>query len=169
MMIGDDQQQQGDQFEPAMGLGEEFPHQPLVTVDASEDHLAGHISPNKKTLFCVSVGVQYRTVWAGIDTGVSRNLISQQDYEALPHPPTLRPPGSLMVVSGNNHDITLLEWITLRFTINTHTAYHAFGVGKNSPSERVFGCEFLRPLDCKIIYQASGRDVFSMKDGTCEK
>ena len=59
------------------------------------------------------MGVQNRTVWALIDTGASRSLISQQDYEAMPHPPTLRPPGDLMVVAGNNQEIPLFWWISL--------------------------------------------------------
>ena len=107
-MIGDDQQQQDDQVEPAMVLGENFTPPPVVNVDVSEDLLATHISRDKKTLFWVPVGVQDRTVWALIDTDASRNLISQRDYEAMPHPPELRPPGSLMVVTGNHHEITLL-------------------------------------------------------------
>ena len=67
------------------------------------------------------MGFQDRTVWALIDTGASRNLTSQRDYEALPQRPTLRPPGSLMFVPGNNQEIPLLGWITLRFTINTRS------------------------------------------------
>ena len=81
------------------------------------------------------MGVQDRTVWTLIDTAASRNLISQQDYEAMPHPPELRPPGSMMVIAGNNQEIPLLGWITLRFTINTRTAYHEFGVVKNLPTD----------------------------------
>ena len=117
----------------------------------------------------MSVGVQDRIIWALIDIGVSRNLISQQDYEAMPHPPTLRPPGSLMVVAGNNQEIPLLGWNTLRFTIFTRTAYHEFGVVKNLPIDMLIGGEFLRPHECEIMYQASGRDVFGMKDGSCKK
>ena len=73
-----------------------------MNVDVSEDLLAAHISRDNKTLFWLPVGLQDRTVWALIDTGASLNLISQRDYEALPQRPTLRPPGSLMVVAGNN-------------------------------------------------------------------
>ena len=99
MMIGDDQQQQDDQVEPAMVLGEDFTPSPLVNVEVSEDLLAAHISRDKKTLFWVAVGVQDRTVWALIDTGASGNMISQQDYEAMPHPPELRPAGAMMVIA----------------------------------------------------------------------
>ena len=62
-----------------------------------------------------------------------------------------------------------MEWITLLFTINRRTAYHEFGDVKNFPIDMRLGGEFLRPHECQIIYQASGRDVFGMKDGTCEK
>ena len=92
MMIGDDQQQQDDQHDPVMVLGEDLQPPAVVSVDLSEDLLAAHISPEKKTLFWLPVGLQHRTVWALIDTGASRNVISQRDYEALPQRPTLRPP-----------------------------------------------------------------------------
>ena len=83
--------------------------------------------------------LQDRIVWALIDTGASRNLISQRDYEALPQRPTLRPPGSVMFVAGNNQEIPLLGWITLRFTINTRSAYHEFGVVKDLPIDMLIG------------------------------
>ena len=85
-----------------MVLGEDFEPSPVVNVDGSEDLLATHITREKKTLFWVPVGVQDRTVWALIDTGASRNLISQRDYEAFPQPPTLRPPGRMMEEAVNN-------------------------------------------------------------------
>ena len=150
-MIGDDQQQQDDQVEPAMVLGEDFTPPPLVNVDVSEDLLAAHISRDKKTLFWVPAGVQDRTVWALIDTGASRNLISQQIYEAMPHPTELRPPGSMMIVAGNNQEIPLMGWITLRFTINTRIVYHDFGVAKNLPLDMLIGGEFQRPHECQIM------------------
>ena len=105
----------------------------------------------KKTLFCVPVGLQARTVWALIDTGASRNLISQRDYEALPQRPTLRPPGSLMVVAGNNQEIPILGWISLRFIINRRSAYHGFGVVKDLPIDMLIREEFLPPHECQII------------------
>ena len=129
-------------------MGEDFTPPPLGNVDVSEDLLAAHIRRDKKTLFWVPVGVQNRTVWALIDTGAIRNLISQQDFEAMPHPATLRPPGSLTVVAGNNQEIPLEGWITLRFTINTRTAYHDFGVAMNLPLDMLIGGEFLRPHEC---------------------
>ena len=119
MMIGDDQQQQDDQPHPAMVLGEDLQPPAVVRVDVSEDLLATHISHEKKTLFWLPVGLQDRTVWALIDTGGSRNLISHQVYEALPQRPTLRPPDEIKIVAGNNKEIPLLGWTTLRFTINT--------------------------------------------------
>ena len=150
-------------------LGEDFKPLGVVNVDVSEDLLAAHISRDKKTLFWLPVGLQDRIVWAPIDTGASRNLISQRDYEGLPLRPTLRPPGSLMVVAGNNQEIPLLGWITLRFTINTRSAYHEFGIVKDLPIDMLIGGEFLRSHECQIIYKASGRDVFGIKDGCCEK
>ena len=65
MMIGDDEEQQDDQVEPALVLGENFTPPPLVNVDVSEDLLAAHVSRDKKTLFRVPVGVQDRTVSFG--------------------------------------------------------------------------------------------------------
>ena len=50
-MIGDDQQQQADQQEPVLVLGEDFKHPAVVNMDVSEDLLAAHISRDKKTLF----------------------------------------------------------------------------------------------------------------------
>ena len=169
MMVGDDHQQQDDQVEPAMVRGENFTPPPLMNVEVSEDLLATHVSRDKKTLFWVPAGVQDRTVWALIDTGASRNLISQQVYEAMPHPPELRPPGDMKIVAGNNQEIPLLGWITLRFNINTRTAYQEFGVAKNLPLDMIIGGEFLRSHDCRIMYQESGRDAFGNKDGSCEK
>ena len=132
MMIGDYQQQKGPVDGTRDGVVKGFHHpQPLVNGDVSEDLLAAHITRDKKTLFWVPVGVQDGTAWAMIDTDACRNLISKRDYEAVPHPTELRPPGSMMIVAANNQEIPLLGWITLRFTINTRTAYHDFGVAKN--------------------------------------
>ena len=64
-----------------------------------------------------------------------------------------------MIVAGNNQEIPLLGWITLRFTINTRTAYHEFGVAKNLPLGMLIGGEFRRPHECQIMYQASGHYV----------
>ena len=86
----------------------------------------------------------------------------------MPHPPELRPPGSMMIVAGNNQEIPLLGWITLRFTINTRTAYHEFGVAKNLPLDMLIGGEFLRPHECQIMYQKSGRDAFGITEGYCD-
>ena len=46
----DEQQQQDDQPDVAMVLGEDFQHPAVVNVDVSEDLLATHISRDKKTL-----------------------------------------------------------------------------------------------------------------------
>ena len=62
MMIADEQQQD-EQPEGAMVLGEDFQPTPLVNTDGSEDLLATHITREKKTLFFVPVGVQDRTLW----------------------------------------------------------------------------------------------------------
>ena len=51
MMIGDDQQQQDDQPDPVLVLGEDLQPPAVVNVDVSEDLLAAHISRDKKTLF----------------------------------------------------------------------------------------------------------------------
>ena len=72
-----------------------------------------------------------------------------------------------MVVAGNNREIRLLGWITIRFTINTRSAYHKFGVVKNLPIDMLIGGEFLRPHECQIMYKASGRDAFEIKDRCC--
>ena len=151
-MIGDDQQdQQGNEVDSPMVLGEDFTPPPNfeVNVDGSEDLLAAHISRARKTLFWVPVGVQDCTVWALIDTGASLNLIFQQISEAMPDPPTLRPLGSLMVVARNNQEIPLLGWITIRFTFNTRSAYHEFGVAKNLSLAIISGGEFHRPHESK--------------------
>ena len=58
MMIGDDQQHQDDQPDPAMVLGEDLQPPAVVNVDVSEDLLAAHISRDKKTLFWLPVGLQ---------------------------------------------------------------------------------------------------------------
>ena len=87
----------------------------------------------------------------------------------IPHPPELGPPGWLMIVAGNNQEIPLVGWMSLRFTITKRTAYHEFGVVQNLPIDMLIGGEFLMQHECQIMYQASGRDVFGMNDGTCEK
>ena len=160
-----DEQQKDEQPEGAMVLGEDFQPPAVLNVDMNEDVLATHITPEKKTLFWLPVGVQERTVWALIDTGASRNLISQREYEAIPQPPTLHPPGKMMVVAGNNQEIPVLGWITLRFTINTRSAYHDFGLVKNLPIDILIGDEFLRQHECQIMYKVSGRNAFGIKDG----
>ena len=83
--------------------------------------------------------VQARTVWTLLDKASSRNLISQQDYEAIPQPVTVRPRGSLILVPRNNRMIPLLGWITLRFTISTRSAYQEFGVVKILPIDMLIG------------------------------
>ena len=61
MKITDDHQQQDDQADGAMLLGEDIPPLAVVNVDDSEDLLDTHISPDKETLFLVPGGVQDRT------------------------------------------------------------------------------------------------------------
>ena len=50
MMIGDEQQQD-EQPEGAMVMGDDFQPPPVVNVDVSDELLATHISHDKKTLF----------------------------------------------------------------------------------------------------------------------
>ena len=50
-MITDEQQQEDEQPESAMVLGDDFQPPAVVNVDVSEDLLAAHISRDKKTLF----------------------------------------------------------------------------------------------------------------------
>ena len=57
MLITDEQQQQDDPPESALVLGEDFLPGAVVNVDVSEDLLAAHISPEKKTRFWVQVGL----------------------------------------------------------------------------------------------------------------
>ena len=82
-----------------------------------------------------------------IDSGASRNLFSQRDFEALPRPPTLRPTGMMLVLAGNNQGIPLMGWIILRFNINTRRANHDFGVVRTMPIDMLIGEEFLRRHD----------------------
>ena len=63
MMIGDDQQQQDDQVEHAMVLGENFTPPPLVNVDVSEDLLATHITETRKP--CSGCQWEFRIVLSG--------------------------------------------------------------------------------------------------------
>ena len=100
MMLADDQQE--EQPDGAKVLGENFQLPPVVNVDVSDELLARHITREKKTLLLLPLRVQDGSVCAVIDTGPSRNLISQRVYEALPQQPTLRPPGTMMLVAGNN-------------------------------------------------------------------
>lgn len=72
-----------------------------------------------------------------------------------------------MVAGGNKKEIPLLDWITIRFTINTLNAYHDFGVEMNLPIDMPIGGEFLRSDDCQIMYQASGRDAFRIMNVNC--
>ena len=81
----------------------------------SEDLSTTHISHEKKTLFWMPVGLQDRTVWALIDTGATRNLISQRDYEALPQRPTLRPPGEMKIVAETTRKF--LYWVGPRYAL----------------------------------------------------
>ena len=131
----------------------------------SEDLLAKDITPEKKTLFWVAFGVQDRTVWALIDSGPSRKIISQRDYEALPQPPTLRPQGTMMGVAGNNQEIPLFVWITVWFSIKRRSDYHDFCGVKNLRIDMLIGREFRHPHECQIIEKASGRDAFGITDG----
>ena len=151
MMITDEQQQQDDQPDSAMVLGDDFQTPNVVNVNVTEDLLAAHISPYKKTLFWVPVRVQDRTLCALIDNASSRNLIYKRDYEALPQLPTLRPPRSLLAVGGNNKEIPLLRWSTVRFPISTLSGSHHLCVVKNLSLDLLLGVEFLRKHEWQII------------------
>ena len=61
-----------------------------------------------------------------------------------------------------------MGWITLRFTINTRSAYHDFGVVQNLPIDMLTAGEFLRQHECQFMYKASGLDAFGIKDGSCD-
>ena len=134
-----------------MVLGESFEPQPFVNVDRSEDLLVTDITREKKSLFWVPVGIQDRTVCALIDSGPSRNLISQRDSQARPQPPILRFPRAMLFLTCNNEEIPLLGCITLRFIINTRSAYHEFRVVKNHPIDMLIGAEFIRPHERLIM------------------
>ena len=69
-----------------------------------------------------------------------------------------------MVVAGNNPEIPLLGWITVRFTINSGSASHEFRVVKNLPVAMLIGGEFLSQDECQSIYKASGHDAFGIMD-----
>ena len=56
-----------------------------------------------------------------------------------------------MIVAGNNQEIPLLGWFTLRFTINSRRVYHEFGVANNLPIDMLIGGEFLWPHECQIM------------------
>ena len=56
MRIGDEQQQD-EQADGVMLLGEDFQPPPVGTVDVSEELFGTHITKEKKTLFLVPVGV----------------------------------------------------------------------------------------------------------------
>ena len=73
-----DEQQQDEQQDGAMVQGEDFQLPPVVNDDGSEDLSATPMTREKKTLFCVPVGVQDRTVWAWIDRAGRRNLIFKE-------------------------------------------------------------------------------------------
>ena len=96
--------------------GRRFPPTPLVNLERTEGFLVTHNTWQKKTLSWVPVRLQDRTVWALIDTGASRKLMSERDYEGLPQEPTLRRPGMMMGAGGTKKEIPGLGWITLRFS-----------------------------------------------------
>ena len=72
-----------------------------------------------------------------------------------------------MVLEGNNQEFPLWGWITMRFTINTRSAYHAFGVLKNLPIDMPSGGKFPLQHECQIMYKASLRDALGNNDGYC--
>ena len=82
MMLAEEHEE--EQPAGSIMLAEDFQPPPVVNVDVSDDLLATHITREKKTLFCLPVGVQERTEWALIDTGASRNLISQRAMKIFP-------------------------------------------------------------------------------------
>ena len=74
-----------------------------------------------------------------------------------------------MVVAGNNPEIPLLSWITLRFTIKRRSAYQEFAIVSHLTIDILIGGMFLRPHECQIIYKAPGPYEFGIKDGCWEK
>ena len=105
------------------------------------------------------VEVKDRNLRALLVTAVSRNLIAQLDVEAIPEPATLRPPRRIIMVAGNNHEIPLSAWMTLRFRINTRSASHEFGVVNYLAIDMVHGAVFRNADGCQIIYRASWPDA----------
>ena len=83
--------------------------------------------------------------------GFLPNLISKRDYEALPQLPTLRHPRSLLAVGGNNKEIPLLLWSTVRVRISTRSTSNDFGVVKNLPLDLLLGVEFPPRHECQLI------------------
>ena len=95
-------------------------------------------------------------MWALIQTVASNNLISQLAYEALPQSPTLPPPETMMMVTGNNLEIPDgMDDSALHH--QTRNAYHDFGVLKNLPIHMISGAEFLLRDERQIISMASAR------------
>ena len=81
---------------------EKYSNHYFVNLEGSEELLARQITTENKTLYCLRVGVQERTVWTLIDTGAPANVSFHRDIEALPQRHILRPPGTIMWLSWKN-------------------------------------------------------------------
>ena len=93
---------------------------------------------------------QNKLVWALIDSGSSRNLLSEETYQSLAARPRMRSPGRVQILTGNETPVELLGFVTLIVHVTGIDLYHEFGVIRDFPLRAVIGFAWAVCLDGPI-------------------
>ena len=123
--------------------------------------------PLKELFFCV-IGVQNKLVWALIDSGSSRNLLSEETYQSLAARPRMRSPRQVQILTGNETPVELIGFVTLIVHVTGIDLYHEFGVIRDFPLRAVIGGELLRPHAACLAYGPAGENELTLRISECE-
>ena len=121
-----------------------------------------------RELFFRVIVIQNKRVWALIDSGSSRNLLSEETYKSLAARPRMRSPGRVQILTGDETPVELLGFVTLIVHVTGIDLYHEFGVIRDFPLRAVIGGELLRPHAACLAYGPTGENELTLRISECE-
>ena len=118
-------------------------------------------------LFFLGITLQQKRVWALIDSGSSRNIMSEELYRTLIVRPTLQT-SEENIVAGNGQPIVLLVSPLFAVRLTNFWLFHEFGVVAELPLPAIIGGELMRKHAARITYQPQGEHLFELGNAVCD-
>ena len=118
-------------------------------------------------LFFLGITLQQKRVWALIDSGSSRNIMSEELYRTLIVRPVLQT-SEENIVAGNGKPIVLRGVAVFAVRLTTFWLFHEFGVVAELPLPAIIGGELMRKHAARITYQPRGEHLFELGNAVCD-